>query len=106
MYKALLKMHTYPDRKLNRNNTFRVGYGKGLGNTERLTRDQILDGLYYCRTQMQKARERATPDRAEMLRNSIADAVAANDRKKVKEVKQIINSEKQEELICDNCNSR
>ena len=59
-----------------------------------LSRDQILDGLYFCRTQMLKARQRATPDRAEMLRNSIADAVAANDRKKVKEVKQIMNSEK------------
>ena len=63
MYQALLKIKRHPGKKWNQNHTYRVGYSKGLGNTELLSEEQILDGLCFSRIKMLEARKRATPDR-------------------------------------------
>ena len=67
--KALLKFAIKPDQKWNRMNAYRVGYSRGVGNTEFLTIDEIFDSLHYCRIQVEKTRKKATPDRVEMLKN-------------------------------------
>ena len=100
LYKALLKILTDPERHWNHLNTYRVANKKGIENPLLLSVDEVLDGLRYCRIQMDKARKSAAPAREEMLRLSIASAAEKGDMKKVKEIKQIMNGEKSKRNWC------
>ena len=94
MYLALKKMIVEPDRKWNRSNAYRVARKKGIGNPRELTLCDVLDGLHYCRIQMSEARKRATQGREEMLRDWLASAVEKEDKKKISNIKSIMNGEK------------
>ena len=94
MYLALKKFLVEPNRKWNRAIAYRVASKKGIGNPQELTLDVILDGLRFCRLQMAEARKHVTPSRAEMLRGILAEAQENDDRRKICDVKSIMNGEK------------
>ena len=53
-----------------------------------------MDGLRFCRLQMTEARKHATPSRDEMLKGILAEAHENDDRRKICDVKSIMNGEK------------
>ena len=76
----------------------RVARKKGIGNPRELTLNKVLDGLRFCRLQMAEARERATPGRDDMMKMILADALDKGDKRKVSEVKGIMNGEKSKQI--------
>ena len=83
-----------PERKWNRSNTYRVAIKKGIGNPRELTLDVIQDALQFCRLQMAEARKHATPSRDEMMKDILLEAQENENRKKISEVKSIMNGKK------------
>ena len=67
---------------------------KGIDNPRELTLDVVLDGLQFCGIQMAESRKRAVPGSEEMMREILAEAVEKENKKKVSEVKSIMNGEK------------